>query len=191
MTQDIKQSLDVLNDIMANVSASYAVWRELTDAVNRKNYEEIKSIYEGFFITIDYSNFAMIINGLNMLFENNSKTHNLRASLNYAKKICERLDENRIDQWLSQIDSWSPTTKKIIILRSNIFSHRGGKGTSNSFMKKAAITPNEIEPLISNTEYLLKEITETMTTTLIFSYTRDETKASTQDVMSALMAAND
>ena len=189
MNQEIQKSLDELNDIMANVSSSYAVWRELTDADNRPKYENIKIRYEHFITTIDYANFAVVINGLNMIFEENPKTHNLKATL-MMQRALGKFYESKIDQWLDLLDSWSETVKKIIILRSNVFSHRGKKGSASDFMKKAGITPNEIGGLITKTENLLKEFTKaaSLNMQIILSYCGKETKDSTRKVMLALKA---
>lgn len=189
MNQEIQKSLDELNDIMTNVSSCYAVWRELTDVVNREKYEDIKDKYEYFFMTIDYANFAMVINGLNMLFEEKQNTHNLK-SVFLMQRPKGKCYESKIDQWPIILDGWSEMVRKIKILRSNIFSHRGKKGTAETFMEKAAITPDEIGKLVEKSESLLKEFTEaaSIEMQLNASYAGEVTKVSTQEIMTALKA---
>lgn len=187
VTSDIEKMVTELLDIMADVSSSYALWRELTDADNREKYETTKIAYEDFFLTIDRANLAMVVNGLYMLFESRNNTKNLQAVLRRQRSL-GHLYEYRIDKWLTEINSWKPLTQKIVILRSNIFAHRGGKVTSSEFAKRAAITPDEIGELITKTERFLKEFAEAVlfnTTILPFS---GQAKKSTEELMKVLNA---
>ncbi|MBT9522308.1 MAG: hypothetical protein IV101_15650 [Dechloromonas sp.] len=170
---------------MADVSSSYAVWRELTDADNRDRYDAIKAQYGDFFITIERANLAMVVNGLYMLLEGRKDTDNLQLVLERQKKL-GRLYEGRVDKWLEEIKGWKPLSQKIIYLRSNIFAHRGGKKTSSEFARHAAITPDEIGDLIERVEKLLKKFAEAVlfnTAILPFS---GSAKGSTKDLMKAL-----
>ena len=189
MTSEIDRSLNEILDVMANVSASYAVWRELTDAVNRDKYESIKNQYEEFFVTIDYANFAMVVNGLNMLFEGKDNTHNIRNALLMQRKL-GKLYEYRIDKWLHEVNGWKPIIKKIILLRSNVFSHRGRKGTASEFMQKAAITPDEIGSLISNAEKLLKDFHDAVSIDMTLVSFSGRIKELASEVMTALVVKN-
>lgn len=188
MNASIEKTVDELLDIMADVSASYAVWRELTDASNRSRYESTKDAYEGFFLAVDRANLAMVINGLHMLLEDKSNTDNLQAVLKRQRSMgC--LYEARVDKWLDEIASWQSSTNKITLIRSNVFAHRGGKATAAEFMRQAAITPDEIGQLIHRTEALLKEFAEAVLFNVVVLPFGDQTLLSTQQVMNALRSA--
>jgi hypothetical protein len=185
MNASIEKTVNELLDIMADVSASYAVWRELTDANNRDLYESIKEGYEDFFQAIDRANLAMVINGLHMLLEDKSNTDNLQAVLKRQRSL-GRLYEARVDKWLSEIASWQPSIKKVILIRSNVFAHRGGKATASEFMRQAAITPDEIGKLIRSTETLLKDFAEAVLFNVAVLPFGGQTTASTKQLMLAL-----
>jgi len=126
VTPEITKIVSELLDIMADVSSSYAVWRELTDEACRERYEAIKTQYGDFFITIERANLAMVVNGLYMLLDGRKDTDNLQLVLERQRALGQ-LYEGRVDKWLEEIRSWKPLSKKIMYLRSNIFAHRGGK----------------------------------------------------------------
>ena len=185
MNAAVEKTVNELLDIMADVSSSYAMWRELTDANHREMYDSTKNLYEDFFQTIDRANLAMVINGLYMLLEDKLNTDNLQAVLKRQRSLGQ-LYEARVDKWLFEIKSWEPTIKKIIKLRSNVFAHRGGKATAAEFMRQAAITPDEIGLLIKNVESILKQFAEAvLITTVILSFP-GETIISTKNLMNAL-----
>lgn len=188
MNASIEKTVNELLDIMTDVSASYAVWRELTDANNRERYEPTKEAYEDFFLAIDRANLAMVINGLHMLLEDKSNTDNLQAVLKRQRSL-GRLYEARVDRWLGEIASWQPSIKKIILIRSNVFAHRGGKATAVEFMRQAAITPDEIGQLVRNAEALLKEFAEAVLFNVAVLPFGGQTTRSTQQVMNALRSA--
>lgn len=185
MDANVEKTVNELLDIMTDVSSSYAIWRELTDADHRELYESTKNSYGDFFQAIDRANLAMVINGLYMLLEDKSNTDNLQAVLKRQRKL-GRLYEARTDDWLSEIASWQPTIKKVIKLRSNVFAHRGGKATAEEFMRQAAITPNEIGLLIKNVESLLNKFAQAVLfNTVILPFSR-QTTVSTKSLMNSL-----
>ena len=188
MNASIEKTVYELLDIMADVSASYAVWRELTDANNRERYESTKDAYEGFFLAVERANLAMVINGLHMLLEDKSNTDNLQAVLKRQRSM-GRLYEADVDKWLAEIASWQSSIKKIIRIRSNVFAHRGGNTTAAEFMRQAALTPDEIAQLIRRTETLLKEFAEAVLLNVVVLPFGGQALISTQQVMNALGSA--
>lgn len=185
MTKELHKAINELLGITADVSSSYAVWRELTNAENRDVYECTKQTYEDFFVTVDRSTLAMVINGLYMLLENRQDTHNLRSALQHQRSL-GRIYEVRVDTWLDEVNSWKATITKIATLRSNIFAHRGGKLTSSEFAVRAGITPDEIGELIRNVETLLKAFAEATLPDIIALPFAGRTAASTRELMQTL-----
>ena len=172
-------------DIMADVSCSFSIWKELTDANNRSLYEDSKDRFEDFFFSIDRANLAMVINGLHMLLEDKSNTHNLQSVLKQQRSL-GKLYEARVDAWLSEIATWESSVKKIIRLRSNVYAHRGGKATAAEFMNQAAVTPDEIESLVIKLEGILKSFAElALPNTAILPFSRSS-KESTRELMAVL-----
>ena len=188
MDSELEDSLVELTDVMSSVSSSYAIWRELTDADNRLMYEDIKEEFRDFFSTIDHANLAVVVTGLSIFFEENGNTHNLKTVL--LKKTKQgRLYERRVDGWLSEIESWAPMLKKIMILRSNVFAHRGGKNSAPGFFQRAQITPNEIGELVSKAEALLAEVARAIAWDKVVLPQTREAKESTQALKRALRNA--
>lgn len=190
MNKKIIKSLDEVNDILANVSASYAVWRELTDFENKNKYEITREQYDQFFFIIDHANFAMVVNGLNMLFEDKDNTHNIKSVL-LMHRVLSGLFEASVDKWIKEIDSWAAVIKKIRMLRSNVYAHRSNKGSANDFMMRVEITPNEVGKLITSTELLMKEFTKVVgVNTSVISNSGHETRESTRKLMTDLRECN-
>jgi hypothetical protein len=185
----IEATIDELLDIMKDVSSSFAILRELTDANNRDQYEAIKNSFPDFFISVDRNNIATIVNGIYMLTENRDNTKNLRVVLKKQRSL-KKLYEDRIDAWLNEVHSWKPTLKKVAILRSNIFAHRGGHLTASQFAQKAGITYDELGELVGKMEKLLKTFSEMVLFNTVVLPFPGRAKEDTKELMKKLASAS-
>ena len=189
-TAEVETTVRELIDIMGDVTASFSIWKELTDVQNQAAYEDTKDRYEEFFLTVDRANLAMVINGLHMLLEDKSNTHNLQSALKKQRTLGQQY-EHQVDAWLSEISSWSSSIKKIIKLRSNIFAHRGGKATAAEFMRQAEITPDEIGLLIEKLNTLLSAFTELALPSIYVPSIAVDAGATTKQLMRSLLATKE
>ena len=155
MKDSLSKHLYEIEEILIDVSCSFALWRELSRIENRDQYFPVKVKFKDFFLTVEHDALDSVVNGLHMLLEQRANTRNLRALLmEMATEFPQKTEE--YEKLIGQVDSWSGFFTKIVIWRSNVSAHRGSKLTADEFVQKAGIKVAELDRTITAIERILK-----------------------------------
>lgn len=157
--EKLEYILNELADDLDDASLSFGIWRELTDANNRSDFEEALNDHSLFFQTIIYATLVTLVITLYRLFENRKDTINIPNFVNETYKL-KLLSDSTKDIADRSVENISDAWKKICILRSNVFGHKSRKLNPDAAFIKAKITPDQLEKIIVDMQDLVNVIGE-------------------------------
>ena len=124
----------------------------------RKGIVDRLNVYPTFFQFDVHANFVAFVVQLATLFENRPGTINIQSLLNEAK--IQGVADKTVNTLESKLASTKIPSKKVVILRSNLFAHRSSKLTYSEIFKLANINRDQIDRLIQISFEILEPLAE-------------------------------
>jgi AbiU2 len=123
----------------------YDVWWFYEGAHTRPKINDTLNAYSEFFRFDMHAHFVSMVVHLASLFENRSDTVNLGALIDEAEKF--GVPEAAIAMTRARMSAIGGISRKLTILRSNLFGHRSASLAYQEVFMKAKITADEIKEL--------------------------------------------
>jgi hypothetical protein len=150
-----KEKVEIASRLAISARVFFDVWW-CYEGPTRKGIFEKLDVFPTFFEHDSHANFVSFVAHLAALFENRSATINIESLLGEAGS--QGLAGETLKELKSKLFNAKDVSKKVIILRSNLFAHRSSKLTYEEVFDLAEINRDQISELMQTSFEILEPL---------------------------------
>lgn len=162
--QPLDERLNVAAQLIIRARIFYDIWWFYEGSDTYPRIRDTMNVYSAFFRYDIHAHFVSMLIHLAGLFESRGDTINFGALIKETE--ANGISKEAVDKAWALIREVADVPTKLIILRSNLFAHRGASHSYEEFFQKAKLKPDQIRDLtvvglkIANTLLIAHDLKE-------------------------------